>query len=149
MHIHERLHDHSAWNNDSKSDGLNPGAGEERTVEGAIVSSQDLAGGSLDPYRALRFRDFRLLLTGALTAQLGQQMVSVAPGLGAIQSHRFRAGSWEAWDSRRSYRSSCYPCPQDKWQIGIAQKGAAGRPGGPALCSFALRYYRTVAALCT
>jgi hypothetical protein len=31
-----------------------------------------------DPYRALRFRDFRLLLIGAFLASLGQQMLGVA-----------------------------------------------------------------------
>jgi MFS family permease len=33
-----------------------------------------------DPYRALRFRDFRLLMTGALVASFGQQMLTVALG---------------------------------------------------------------------
>lgn len=33
-----------------------------------------------DPYRALRFRDFRLLLTGSSVAGFGQQMIAVALG---------------------------------------------------------------------
>lgn len=33
-----------------------------------------------DPYQALRYRDFRLLLTGSFIAVLGQQMVNVALG---------------------------------------------------------------------
>jgi MFS family permease len=35
---------------------------------------------SHDPYRALRFRDFRLLVTGAFIATIGEQMVTVAIG---------------------------------------------------------------------
>lgn len=36
--------------------------------------------GSHDPYLALRYRDFRLLLTGAFFASLGTQMITVAIG---------------------------------------------------------------------
>ena len=42
-----------------------------------------------DPYAALRFRDFRLLLIGQFTASLGNQMLSVAIG-------------WELWLRTRS-----------------------------------------------
>jgi MFS family permease len=38
------------------------------------------AAGLHDPYRALRFRDFRLLLTGACISSFGQQMLTVALG---------------------------------------------------------------------
>jgi len=38
------------------------------------------ADGGHDPYRALRFRDFRLLLIGSCIAQFGQQMLTVALG---------------------------------------------------------------------
>lgn len=37
-------------------------------------------GGTHDPYRALRFRDFRLLLIGVFIASFGQQMLTVALG---------------------------------------------------------------------
>ncbi len=38
------------------------------------------ADGGHDPYRALRFRDFRLVLIGSCIAQFGQQMLTVALG---------------------------------------------------------------------
>ncbi len=33
-----------------------------------------------DPYAALRFRDFRLLISGRFIAQIGEMMVSVSVG---------------------------------------------------------------------
>jgi MFS family permease len=39
-----------------------------------------VAAGSHDPYRALRFRDFRLLLIGVCIGSFGQQMLTVALG---------------------------------------------------------------------
>ncbi len=44
----------------------------------SAISSK--ASSSHDPYRALRFRDFRLLVIGAFVASIGEQMVTVAIG---------------------------------------------------------------------
>ena len=45
----------------------------------ALSPAPDTAAGH-DPYRALRFRDFRLLLTGSCISSFGQQMLTVALG---------------------------------------------------------------------
>lgn len=54
-------------------------AGGSSGAPPAPSSARD-AGGTNDPYRALRFRDFRLLLIGVFTASFGQQMLTVALG---------------------------------------------------------------------
>lgn len=46
----------------------------------ATVAPVRDTGHARDPYRALRFRDFRLLLVGAFCASFGQQMLAVALG---------------------------------------------------------------------
>jgi MFS family permease len=52
-----------------------------KPAEGATATAADAHPvGRHDPYRALRFRDFRLLMTGALIAGFGQQMLTVALG---------------------------------------------------------------------
>jgi MFS family permease len=53
-------------------------------VEKAIEQSEKREPARHDPYAALRFRDFRLLLLGRLVASLGDQMLSFAIG-------------WELW----------------------------------------------------
>src|SRR5258708_19510377 len=55
----------------------------EPREEDAIAEIPDQAVSSVqahDPYAALRFRDFRLLVVGRFIASLGEQMVSVAIG---------------------------------------------------------------------
>src|SRR5579883_1579379 len=43
-------------------------------------AAQGPGAGEHDPYEALRFRDFRLLLIGVFAGSFGQQMLSVALG---------------------------------------------------------------------
>jgi MFS family permease len=45
-----------------------------------IPTEQGMASNTHDPYRALRYRDFRFLITGGFIASVGDQMVSVAIG---------------------------------------------------------------------
>jgi len=56
------------------------GAAGDAAPIAASVSSGAPAEHGHDPYSALRFRDFRLLLIGACIAQFGQQMLTVALG---------------------------------------------------------------------
>jgi MFS family permease len=44
------------------------------------IAAADRSAEAHDPYRALRYRDFRLLMTGSFIASFGQQMVTVALG---------------------------------------------------------------------
>lgn len=65
-------------------------AGEEALEYASSVSSEPKKPDSgHDPYRALRYRDFRLLLSGTFIAALGEQMVNVAIG-------------WELYDRTHS-----------------------------------------------
>ncbi len=54
-----------------------------------VVPSALTPDAAHDPYRGLRFRDFRLLLIGSFVAQFGQQMLTIALG-------------WELYDRTRS-----------------------------------------------
>jgi MFS family permease len=45
-----------------------------------MTSQHELPAARHDPYAALRFRDFRLLITGCFVAQIGEMMVSVGVG---------------------------------------------------------------------